>query len=190
MRNPRDPKNVKGVTYFLTPLEVSMSKIIIVDPQECGDCRICEVVCSLFHFGECNPDKSRIRVVKRGIVEIPVVCQSCEVLFCAAVCPENAIYREEGSNIVLVDSERCTGCKKCVGVCPYGAIFYDREGKKALICDRCGGEPQCVLWCPRDALHYEAMTEETEIRHRQGAGQLVNLVHASGYRKPARIESF
>ncbi len=167
-----------------------MPKILIVDPQECGGCRICEVACSLFHSDECNPSTSRIRVVSQEMLDIPVVCQSCEVLFCAAVCPENAIYRQEGSSIVRVDSDRCTGCKKCLNVCPYGAVFYDRMQKKALICDLCGGEPQCVLWCPRNVLSFNARTEESATRHRQGAGQLVSQVHASGYRKPSRVEPF
>ena len=41
-----------------------MKKILMVNPQLCTGCRICELVCSLSRDGECNPLKSCIRVLK------------------------------------------------------------------------------------------------------------------------------
>lgn len=40
---------------------------------------------------------------------------------CMAVCPVQAIYRDEKGNIV-VDASKCIGCKKCTSVCPTGVI--------------------------------------------------------------------
>ena len=55
---------------------------------------------------------------------------------------------------VLVDSDKCTGCGKCVQLCPYEAISLD-ENSKAVIgpeCDNCG---LCVSICPFKALSLE-----------------------------------
>ncbi len=41
-----------------------MPQFISVDHLVCTGCRECEVVCSLYHFGECNPERSAIRVVR------------------------------------------------------------------------------------------------------------------------------
>lgn len=40
---------------------------------------------------------------------------------CIAVCPANAIYRNE-KNMILVDPVKCIGCKKCTAVCPNKVI--------------------------------------------------------------------
>ena len=54
------------------------------------------------------------------------------------------------------DAEKCTGCGKCVEVCPHNV--FDREGKKAHIADKnacmeCGA---CALNCPAKAIEVNA----------------------------------
>jgi len=154
-----------------------MRKSILVDMDECGACHICEMVCSLTREGECNPAKSRIQVLRGEMLETVLLCQQCEVLYCASICPEEAIKRDKATGAVLVDEGLCSGCKKCIKVCPFQAISYNMESKKALICDHCGGNPQCVEWCPRDALHYVELNTSNAAEKIMGAEKVFCLLH-------------
>ena len=89
-----------------------MRKMIAVDASKCSGCRICEMVCSLRHENVVSPSRSRIRVFQHEhiLLEVPVVCQQCESPPCAAVCPVNAIRRDEKLGRVVVDHYTCTGC--------------------------------------------------------------------------------
>ena len=51
---------------------------------------------------------------------VPTQCQHCEDAPCAAVCPTHATYVTD-SGVVLVDPEKCIGCKYCMAACPYQA---------------------------------------------------------------------
>jgi len=128
-----------------------MSQFIAVEHERCTGCRECEVACSLHHFGECNPEKSAIRVTrkeKNGLVLcLPVVCQQCEEAPCLEVCSTGALFRENMRGTIVVDRESCSGCGDCVEACPAGCIFLDSISLIAVKCDLCGGQPQCVELC-------------------------------------------
>lgn len=68
-------------------------------------------------------------------------------------CPVKAIYRAEDGR-VLIDEEKCIGCRTCLTACPFGAMFWDYDARKAIKCDLCGGDPYCVKYCPRAAVLY------------------------------------
>lgn len=112
--------------------------------------------------------------------ETILLCQQCEVMFCASVCPAEAIRREESSGVTVVDEDRCTGCRACVSACPHRAVGFDADRKKALICDHCGSDPQCVQWCPRGALQYAEMDEQNRREKRAGAEQAFSLLRSIG----------
>jgi len=131
---------------------------IVLDPEKCCGCRICEAVCSLVNEGEFNPVKSRVRVVRtvdNGILySIPVFCLQCEIAYCESVCPAHAISRN-GEGVLHVDDEKCVGCKLCEIACPVGAITVNPEKHVAIKCNCCAvmsGEPQCVKHCYSEAL--------------------------------------
>ena len=120
----------------------------------CSGCKLCELYCSLQHNGAFNPRRSRIRVEElRTGVDIPVTCQQCQDPACQASCKFEAIGFDEKLKIVVVDEEKCTGCRACVGACPFGIITVDPVTHKAIKCDLCGGaEPACVDICPSRVL--------------------------------------
>ena len=43
---------------------------------------------------------------------------------CVTVCPTGASYKRAEDGIVLVDEDKCIGCKLCAWACPYGAREY------------------------------------------------------------------
>ncbi len=133
-----------------------MPQFISVDHSVCTGCRTCEVVCSLYHFGECNPERSAIRVIRRerdGLVfSLPLVCQQCQQASCIDACPFEALARKSENGPVMVDEEKCTACGSCIDACPAGCIFLDDQRNLAIACDLCGGQPQCVPLCHSHSL--------------------------------------
>lgn len=51
---------------------------------------------------------------------IPIGCMHCEDAPCVKHCPTGASYHAEGG-FVLIDQEKCIGCRVCVSACPYKA---------------------------------------------------------------------
>lgn len=99
-------------------------------------------------------------------VHFPKSCLHCEDAACVTVCPTGASFKREEDGIVLVNEDKCIGCKLCSWACPYGAREYDAdEGvmKKCTLCiDRIYNEnmeeidrvPACVSTCPVGARHF------------------------------------
>jgi Fe-S-cluster-containing dehydrogenase component len=59
----------------------------------------------------------------------PMNCMHCEVPSCKKACDivgANAITKNE-DGIVLIDYDKCIGCRYCISACPYGAINYVDE---------------------------------------------------------------
>jgi len=110
--------------------------------------------CSLTKYGEINPSRSNVYVIRREpAVDVPVVCTQCGL--CIDVCPAGAISRNGATDAVVIDTATCTGCGTCVKVCPYGVIRIDVETDVAAKCDLCGGSPACAAHCPQGAIKYE-----------------------------------
>ncbi|WP_330969252.1 4Fe-4S dicluster domain-containing protein, partial [Lysobacter sp. A3-1-A15] len=99
-------------------------------------------------------------------LHFPRSCLHCETPACVTVCPTGASYKRAEDGIVLVDEDKCIGCKLCSWACPYGAREYSPvEGvmKKCTLCvDRIYNQnlpeserqPACVQACPTRARHF------------------------------------
>ena len=157
-----------------------MSYQLIINAKQCTGCGICEIACSLFNRQECNPEKSNVRVVRyedEGILySIPVVCQQCEKPLCQDVCPSGAISQDMKTNAMVIDRDKCIGCKYCVTACPFGAIAFDQEIGVARKCSLCEGDPKCVEFCPKEALLFIRSDKVGIWKNREGVNQyLENL---------------
>lgn len=83
-----------GCDKFLANGEERMEKVLIFDGDKCTGCRICELICSMTHFGEFNPQKSYIKILKNkemdlNIAALGVKCDFCEN--CVQWCLPDAI---------------------------------------------------------------------------------------------------
>ena len=124
--------------------------------EKCTGCRICEMVCSLYHEKDgINPRRSRIRVVvsREKTAILPMVCHSCTDPSCVASCPLECLSQDE-SGLIVVDEKTCNGCGECVEACPFGAIHIHPVTDIAITCDRCDGKFLCVKYCPEDVLGF------------------------------------
>ena len=135
-----------------------MSKSLVVDLEKCTGCRTCEMACSFMHYGEYNPVKSAIQVsiFSENAFFVPVVCFQCKKPFCEEVCPTGALSKNEldGAFVVLVDKDKCVGCKMCTMACPFGCITIGQDAI-AKKCNLCGGQPECVVFCPTGAIEFK-----------------------------------
>lgn len=151
-----------------------MAKVLMINYEKCTGCRLCELVCSVFHEQVSNPSRSRIKVMKwesEGLY-IPMSCQQCEDAPCMNVCPVKAISRDDELGYMKVDYDVCIGCRSCVVVCPFGAMSFDVIDKKVFKCDLCEGEPQCVRFCEEKAVDYVDADRVSIFKKRDAATRL------------------
>jgi len=139
-----------------------MPKQLKIVSQKCTGCRSCELACAYANEREMNPSKSRIAAIAflEGTYPLPYnfvsTCRQCADAPCLAVCPVDAIERTtDRTKRVVVDEDRCIGCGQCVGACPFGAMLFSGEAKKAFKCELCGGNPACAEMCPSGAIVFK-----------------------------------
>ena len=163
-----------------------MAKVIVVDSNKCYACLGCVVECA-YHQAGAGPDVSLssgilsyagCAVVAVGDEPVPLVCNHCEDAPCMAVCPTSAIRRESQDAPVLLDVERCIGCKACVMACPFGMIQIRHNAASALKCDLCtdraaqGLAPACVVACPTGALELKELDDVIAEARKRAASAL------------------
>jgi Fe-S-cluster-containing dehydrogenase component len=100
---------------------------MVIDQNACVGCGACIKACQANN--DINPEMAWNRLyssTKNGDKEIftPIACQQCEHAPCVSVCPVGASYRRD-DGIVMMDYERCIGCRYCLLACPYGARSFN-----------------------------------------------------------------
>ncbi|TFF85665.1 MAG: 4Fe-4S dicluster domain-containing protein [Promethearchaeota archaeon] len=131
-------------------------KVLIFEPKKCVGCRLCEQLCSLSHYGISNPSKARIRIFRNDErqLDLATYCHQCSDAPCIQACKFEALSRDPETKAILVDEEKCVGCRQCIRECPYAAPTMHPNGDYVIICDLCGGSPACVDICPEHAIQY------------------------------------
>ncbi len=169
---------------------------MIIDLRHCDGCQSvekppqCTAACIQGHFA--GEPMEWIQVFEGdlpggGTQFIPTPCQQCQNPPCVNVCPVGATFSTpEGT--VLIDQDRCIGCRICMAACPYDRRFfnwgeppvppeaqmaaYDVEhqapARKGTVmkCDFCpdmmrdGVLPYCVQGCPNHAIYYGDLEED------------------------------
>jgi carbon-monoxide dehydrogenase iron sulfur subunit len=175
-----------------------MGKAIMVIVEKCLACKSCEIACAVAHskskvieeaVTETSKPRKRVTVEAVGENSVPIQCRHCEDAPCIAVCPTAAIYRINAEGPVLINQEKCIGCKYCLMVCPFGVIYASDDGKVMLKCDLCierakmGEEPACVEACPTKAL---VLVDEKDLatdRRKRAAKELVTSTEQGKKRK-------
>lgn len=104
---------------------------MVIDTRRCVGCRACVVSCK--QENKTPPGVSYTVVLDQVLENRPddkplfmtKPCFHCENPPCTDVCPVSATYKREQDGIVVVDYDRCIGCRYCITACPYGARSFD-----------------------------------------------------------------
>jgi Fe-S-cluster-containing dehydrogenase component len=87
---------------------------------------------------------------------VPKLCNHCSSSPCVQVCPVGATF-DSPDGVVLVDTQRCLGCRYCVQACPYGTRYIDPRTHVVDKCTLCyhritrGLTTACCEVCPTGA---------------------------------------
>ena len=131
------------------------------DLATCVGCDACVVACASEN-AHARPAASGGRSVTFNedrhpglpVFHLSLACNHCLDAPCERHCPALAIARDDRTGAVLIDADRCIGCRYCSWVCPYDAPRFD-AGRgvmgKCTLCHhrlRGGGKPRLCQRVP------------------------------------------
>jgi anaerobic dimethyl sulfoxide reductase subunit B (iron-sulfur subunit) len=151
-----------------------------VDIARCTGCKACQVACKdksnlplgvrwrrVFQYegGEWIEGQDGLMIPSSLYAYfVSSACAHCENPICAEVCPAQAISKRE-DGIVLIDQDKCIGCRYCSWACPYGAPQFNEAVGTMTKCNMCydlvdkGERPACVEACPYRAMDFGQLDE-------------------------------
>ena len=182
---------------------------MVIDLTRCRNgCTACVDACreenNVAYHGDSRWDIHWIRKVglknkndpRAPVKPMLLLCNHCDKPPCAQVCPVQATYKRE-DGIVIVDKNRCIGCRYCLIACPYNMRMFNFKGNHEWTnkkfpgrahgvsesCHFCyhrlneGKQPACVECCPAKARHFgdiEDPTSEVSVLVRRERGFQLN----------------
>ena len=141
-----------------------MKRAFVFTPDLCTGCEACRVACGnenaegrdtgwrqVVTF---NPERHPALPTRH----LSLACNHCERPACALACPARAYRRDEETGALLLDEQKCIGCRYCSWVCPYDAPRFEVARGVMTKCTFCihrladGLAPACSAACPTGAL--------------------------------------
>ena len=102
--------------------------VMVIDLAKCKNALICQSVCNKHHY--ITGDHAWLKVYKMQESEdtapywMPTTCMHCDHPACVTVCPVDATFKRR-DGLVLIDNERCIGCRFCMAACPYSTRVFN-----------------------------------------------------------------
>jgi molybdopterin-containing oxidoreductase family iron-sulfur binding subunit len=102
--------------------------VMVIDLSRCANERKCVEGCQKMH--QKRPPIEWIKVKKMQDAHdtapywMPQPCFHCDNPPCTKVCPVDATFKRK-DGVVLIDNERCIGCRFCMAACPYNARVFN-----------------------------------------------------------------
>ena len=163
--------------------------VMVIDLAKCKNARKCVEGCQRGHNLEPSQEFMKVQLLQNNDETspywFPKPCFHCDEPPCVTVCPTGATFKRD-DNIVLIDNERCIGCKFCITSCPYSARIFNWEHKEnqesdmpyspetqvpksegtVMKCDFCpdllrqGQLPYCAKSCPMGVIYFGDKNED------------------------------
>jgi molybdopterin-containing oxidoreductase family iron-sulfur binding subunit len=162
---------------------------MVIDLAKCKNARKCVEACQKGHNLSKDQEFMKVYLLqdseKTAPYWFPKPCYHCDNPQCVSVCPVGATYKRS-DGIVLIDNERCIGCKFCMTGCPYSTRIFAWKHEKAYDttqtyspeksvpgvegtvskCDFCpdlareGKLPYCATACPMGVIYFGDIDED------------------------------
>jgi len=187
--------------------------VMVVDLSRCKDARKCISACQKWHYRPEDREWLTVKLMRDSENAppywFPKQCFHCDNPPCVKVCPVDATYKRQ-DGLVLIDNERCIGCKFCMAACPYSTrVFNWNEpempfdiqhavsnpetnipAKVGTVekCDFCpdrarvGLLPPCVEACPNGVFYFGDENEDTVSNGDETLGFKQLITDRAGYR--------
>ncbi len=166
--------------------------VMVIDLGKCRNARKCVTACQKMHYLPEDKEWLQIKLMKDNEKSAPYwfpkTCFHCDNPPCVKVCPVDATFKRT-DGLVLIDNERCIGCKFCMAACPYSTRVFNwgepevpEEAKQVGYspetsvpsrhstvekCDFCpdmarqGKLPDCVTACPNGVFYFGDEKEDS-----------------------------
>ena len=105
---------------------------MVIDLEKCTGCQACSTACAMENNLLPGENWQDVLYYTEGeypsaqLKWFPRPCMQCESPSCVHVCPVKATYKTD-DGVVLIDWDRCIGCRYCIIACPYGVRFFADE---------------------------------------------------------------
>jgi Fe-S-cluster-containing dehydrogenase component len=214
-----DKDDIKPAKEIVAELKTEARKglanrkfVMVIDLAKCKNARKCVDACQEGHLLPKDHEWMKLYLLQddKNLAKywFPRPCFHCDKPMCVSVCPVGATYKRE-DGIVLIDNQRCIGCKFCMTGCPYSArVFnwkdpevkvpeghvYDPEtnipavegtvGKCVFCADnlRKGMLPRCVSACPMGVIYFGDLLEDTITNSQETVRFSKTMLDRAGYR--------
>jgi Fe-S-cluster-containing dehydrogenase component len=166
--------------------------VMVIDLSRCKNLKKCQESCNHMHHIHSEQNWIKVHAMQDADHAAPywqpTTCMHCDEPPCVKVCPVDATFKRQ-DGIVLIDSDRCIGCRFCMAACPYSTRVFNWEEpelpeaiahqhyssessvpqKKGTVgkCDFCpdmvrqGELPHCVSACPNGVFFFGDMNEDS-----------------------------
>lgn len=104
--------------------------VMVIDLARCKNALKCVSACNKHHH--ITGKNAWLKIYKMQESSdtapywMPSTCQHCDQPACVTVCPVDATFKRR-DGIVLIDNDRCIGCRFCMAACPYSARVFNWE---------------------------------------------------------------
>jgi Fe-S-cluster-containing dehydrogenase component len=214
-----DKDDIKPAEEIVAELKTEARKglanrkfVMVIDLAKCKNARKCVDACQEGHLLPKDHEWMKLYLLQddKNLARywFPRPCFHCDKPMCVSVCPVGATYKRQ-DGIVLIDNQRCIGCKFCMTGCPYSArVFnwkdpevkvpaghvYDPEtnipavegtvGKCVFCADnlRKGLLPRCVSACPMGVIYFGDLLEDTITNSQETVRFSKTMLDRAGYR--------
>lgn len=187
-------KMFPGILPARSKAPTNQKWVMVIDLARCDGCGDCTRACAAMHF--IPPQQEWIPIYEvtdnhaAGSYFLPRPCMQCDNPPCVRACPVNATYKRT-DGIVMMDQDRCIGCRNCIAQCPYSARSFNwgepphtpaelarpystdynyphRKGvvEKCIFCPELlarGVLPACSSKCPMGAVYFGDEYEDVVI---------------------------
>jgi molybdopterin-containing oxidoreductase family iron-sulfur binding subunit len=102
--------------------------VMVIDLAKCKNALKCVSACNKHHY--VTGDNAWLKVHKMQESKdtasywMPRTCMHCDQPACVTVCPVDATFKRR-DGLVLIDNERCIGCRFCMAACPYSTRVFN-----------------------------------------------------------------